>query len=457
MTTLSPAAIPGIPASMKGEMAELMRAWGWDDTPLGPPETWPEMLRSALSICLGTRFPIAIYWGERLALIYNDAWRPILGSKHPWGLGRAARDVWPEIWDAIGPLFAQVVGTGVGTYSEDQLLLMYRHGFTEECYFNFTFSPILGSDGRVGGIFNAVIETTERVVGERRLRTLRALGEQAVFGVSVEAACTAAAATLGENSADLPFAMLYLADDPREPLRLAASTGLPEKAAVAAVGLGASDVLAEELARASSGELVTVPASPERFGQLPGGAWPEPPRELVILPLARAGQAGHLGFLVAGANPRRPLDEGYKGFLRLVAGHLAALIAGARAFEEERQRAEQLAELDRAKTTFFSNVSHEFRTPLTLMLGPLDDLLHDPSLEPSRREQLTLVQRNGLRLQKLVNSLLDFSRIEAGRVRAAFEPLELATYTAELASTFRSAMQKAGLELEVDCAPLAEP
>ncbi|HEU4534689.1 MAG TPA: HAMP domain-containing sensor histidine kinase, partial [Polyangiaceae bacterium] len=266
------------------------------------------------------------------------------------------------------------------------------------------------------------------------------------------------------------------------PLRLAAASGVPAGAAFAPaslelagaaseaaggepadVGLAAggepAGALASALAAAATagGEAVVVDAAGGRFGALPGGVWPEPPRELVVLPLARAGQARPYGVLVAGANPRRPLDEGYKGFLRLVAGHVAAAIGGARAFEEERRRAEELAELDRAKTTFFGNVSHEFRTPLTLMLGPLDDLLQDPSLGGERREQLALVQRNGLRLQKLVNSLLDFSRLEAGRVRAAFEATELGAYTAELASTFRSAMQRAGLAFEVDCPPLGEP
>jgi signal transduction histidine kinase len=449
--------IRGLPAALTGEMAELMRAWPWADTPIGPPEAWPEMLCSSLSICLGARFPIAIYWGPSLVLLYNDAWRPILGAKHPWGLGRGAREVWPEIWDAIGPLFDQVVATGVGTYSEDQLLLMRRHGFTEECYFNFTFSPIHGSDGRVGGVFNAVLETTERVVGERRLRTLRALGEQPAVGLTVADACAGAAATLAGNPTDLPFALLYLVGDGGGPLRLVASAGVPEGAALAQ-GVDPTGALGAALAAAAaSGEMVVVDAPEGRFGPLPGGAWPEPPRALVVLPIARAGQARHDGLLVAGANPRRPLDEGYKGFLRLVAGHLASAVAGARAFEEERRRAEELAELDRAKTAFFSNVSHEFRTPLTLMLGPVEDLLRGGGLGPAEREQLALVQRNGLRLQKLVNSLLDFSRLEAGRVRAEFEPTDLAAYTAELASTFRSAMARAGLGFEVDCPPLDEP
>jgi hypothetical protein len=131
-----------------GEMGALMRAHGWAGTPLGPVEGWPQGLRSAVGIMLNSRYPIALYWGPELALVYNDAWSPIPGGKHPWALGRPAREVWPEIWDAIGPLFEHVFATGEGTWSEDQLLPMRRHGYTEECYFNFTFSPICGEGGR---------------------------------------------------------------------------------------------------------------------------------------------------------------------------------------------------------------------------------------------------------------------------------------------------------------------
>ena len=126
-------------------------------------------------------------------------------------------------------------------------------------------------------------------------------------------------------------------------------------------------------------------------------------------------------------------------------------------YEEERRRATALAEIDRAKTLFFSNVSHEFRTPLTLLLGPLEELLADPSLQVQQRARLTVAHRNSLRLLKLVNSLLDFSRIEAGKERAYFVPLDLASLTTDLASSFRSAMERAGLEFRVECAPLAQP
>ncbi|MDF1506372.1 PAS domain-containing protein, partial [Roseisolibacter sp. H3M3-2] len=207
-----------------GEMGALMRAHDWSTSPLGAPGDWPQSLRSALSICLGSAFPIALYWGPELALVYNDAWSPIPGGKHPWALGRPAREVWPEIWETIGPLFAQVMATGEATRSQDQLLAMRRHGYVEECYFDYTFSPVRGEGGRIGGIFNAVLETTDRVIGERRLRTVRELPGRAAEARTPEEACFAAAATLAAAPGDLPFALLYLADE--DGLRLEATAGL---------------------------------------------------------------------------------------------------------------------------------------------------------------------------------------------------------------------------------------
>ena len=170
------------------------------------------------------------------------------------------------------------------------------------------------------------------------------------------------------------------------------------------------------------------------------------------------GQEIPAGVIVAGINPYRPLDVSYSGFIDLIAGQIAASIANARSHEYEKKRAAALAEIDAAKTTFFSNVSHEFRTPLTLMLGPLQDLLSrsQTHLSPQAKEQLELANRNGARLLRLVNTLLDFSRIEAGRVQAVYQTTDLETFTAELASVFRSATERAGLKLVVDCRPTNE-
>src|ERR1700760_4289667 len=162
---------------------------------------------------------------------------------------------------------------------------------------------------------------------------------------------------------------------------------------------------------------------------------------------------------MSGLSPCRPLEADYHTFLELVARHIGASIANVRAYDAERKRAEALAEIDQAKTTFFSNVSHEFRTPLTLMLGPLLDTLAEQNgpLPPRAASELAVVHRNGQRLLKLVNTLLDFSRIEAGRVQASFVPTDLAAFTAELASVFRSAIEKAKLTLSIEAPPLDVP
>jgi signal transduction histidine kinase len=207
--------------------------------------------------------------------------------------------------------------------------------------------------------------------------------------------------------------------------------------------------------------MVAIEDLAARFADVPSGPWSDPPHTAVIVPI-RSNKAHELaGFMVAGVSPRLRLDDRYRGFLELAAAQVASAVATARAYEEERKRAEALAAIDRAKTLFFSNVSHEFRTPLTLMLGPLEELKGElggagASVSASPHQQIDLAYRNGLRLLKLVNTLLDFSRIEAGRVQAVYEPTDLASATTELASVFRSAVEKAGLRLVVDCPPLSE-
>ena len=432
-----------------------MRAKDWAATPLGPVQDWPQSLRSALGICLGSRFPIAIYWGERLSLLYNDAWSPIPGSKHPWALGRDAREVWPEIWDAIGPLFEQVMANGESTYAEDGLLLMHRHGYTEECYFNFTFTPIRGLEGRVEGVFNAVIETTFRVISERRTRVLRELSEKLLLARSPAQACSAAAESLGAARKDVAFCAVYLLDAGGQRARRSAIAGVEDAEGFPdTITLAGDDLWRLDKARAS-GEVQVVRGVERLLASAPaGGAWPESAREALVAPIVAGTTAGAAGFLILGASPRRAVDEQYQYFAESAASHLGRSVATTGALEAERKRAEALAELDKAKTVFFSNVSHEFRTPLTLMLGPLDDLLARP--DAAERETLSVMQRSGQRLLKLVNTLLDFARIEAGRAQASYQPTDLAAYTAELASNFRSACERAGLRLEVDCPPLAE-
>ena len=420
-----------------GEMGALMRAKDWSATPLGAVEGWPQSLRTAVSILLNSRYPMFIFWGPQLIKIYNDGYRPITGDKHPWALGRPGPEVWPEIWDAIGPMVERVVRHGEATWSDDLQLFMQRRGFPEEVFFTFSYSPIRDESGGIGGMFCACTETTVKVQGERRLKLLRDLAAAPAEARNVADACRLSAEVLTANPADIPFALLYLFGE-----------GAPRLAAT--VGVQAHDV-AGEWPLGACAEIGDVQA---RFRRLPPGPWPEPPGRAMVLPLLDRAQDKPTGALVLGISSRALFDDAYRGFFDLVAGQLSASIANARASEEERRRAEALAEIDRAKTAFFSNVSHEFRTPLTLMLGPVDDLLADDEapLAPAQRQQLELARRSGLRLQKLVNTLLDFSRIEAGRAQASYRPTDLAALTADIASTFRSAIEKGGLRLLVDCA-----
>jgi signal transduction histidine kinase len=357
-------------------------------------------------------------------------------------------------------MFQQVLDTGEATWSDDQLLVLQRFGYVEEAYFTWSFSAICSDSGNVDGVFTAVFETTGRVLSERRLVTLRELGANATAATGIEEACDRFIETLKQNPSDVPFALIYLLDEKQKTMRFKSALRVPEGhgSRIAKIDLDGSPQpwpIADALI---SKKPIVVRDLRDRFSEFPGARWPESPRQAVVLSIPGTDLENPIGALVIGVNPRRALDNDYEGFLQLVAGQFSTALNNARSYEKERQRAEALAELDRAKTTFFSNVSHEFRTPLTLMLGPLEETLAESHVLPAEtRERLEIAHSNSVRLLKLVNTLLDFSRIEAGRIEASYEPTDLALYTRELASVFRSAMEKARLHYRVDCPPLPEP
>ncbi|MEV7969533.1 SpoIIE family protein phosphatase [Sphaerisporangium sp. NPDC088356] len=436
-----------------GEMARRMRAYPWSDTSMGEPETWPTSLRTACRICLTSRFPMIVWWGEELRFLYNDAYLPLLGSKHP-ALAKPGDEVWTEIWHTIGPMLRSVMSSGEATWSEDLLLPMNRHGYWEETYWTYSYSPLHDDDGTVRGVFTAVSDTTERVIGERRLAVLQDLGAQAGRARSVAEACQLVGEVLERAGRDVPFSAIYLRRPGSDDLVL--TTTSPRGAALTPLADGPGGWPAEQVLRTEQPMVLTDVV--ERFGHLPVGGWQTPPAQAMLLPLAGETGGQTVGVIMLAASAGRALDEAYESFLGLVARQSAALVNAAVAYELQQRRAEELAELDRAKTAFFSNISHEFRTPLTLIMGPVQELRGElAGAGPQVRENLEVVHRNGLRLGKLVNTLLDFSRIEAGRMQARYEPADLDSVTAELASVFRSAIEKAGLAFHVDCPPLAEP
>ncbi|MGY8676553.1 response regulator [Bradyrhizobium sp. UFLA05-153] len=448
-----------------GEMGARMRAKDWTATPLGPPETWSQSVQAAVSICLNSRFPIVLWIGPELRIFYNDTYIPFLGvTKHPAALGAPGLEVWGEIWTSIGPMHEEVAA-GRATSVEDQQMFFARQLPREEVYVTFGYSPILAPDGiMVEGVFCACTETTAKVIGERRLATLRDLAAHSSRQRTAEIACVDAVDVLRGNPLDIPFAAIYVLEEEGTHARRLAGTGLdggwpifPETISV--IGGSSTDGPWPLSRVAETGRPCELFDLPGTIGILRAGQWSEPVETAIILPLAAPPQTRPAGFLIVGASPRRIMDADYRSFFDLVAGHIATSIADARAFEVERKRAEALAEIDRAKAAFFSNVSHEFRTPLTLMMGPIEELLAEPdtALSPEHRAQLDVAHRNSLRLLRLVNTLLDFSRVEAGRMQANYQPVELSDLTAELASNFRSACERAGLALGIECQPLGQP
>ncbi len=449
----------GLPAAVFGADPDVGRDLAqvdWAATPLGPPSTWPQSLQTAVSILLSSRFSMWMAWGPELTFFCNAAYRrDTLGRKYPWALGRPASEVWSEIWDDIGPRIDRVLSTEQATWDVSLLLFLERSGYPEETYHTFSYSPLRDDDGQVVGMLCVVNEDTMQVIGERRMATLRDLGSDPSVVRTEEESLAFAHLQLDQNRRDLPFTITYLFDDAGD-ARLAGTSGITAGHPAAPAVLPADGAAVWPVQQAARGESVLVDLDGAPYTDLPTGDWLEPPVKALVVPLIEQGGTSS-GFLVAALNRYRPIEEKNTGFVGLVAAHIAAGIGSARSYRAQQARAEELAELDRAKTTFFSNISHEFRTPLTLILDPVAELRGRSSgLDDEARKDLDTMWRNGLRLTKLVNTLLDFSRIEAGRAQARYEPVDLATVTAELSSVFRSAVDRAGLEFTVDCPALDE-
>jgi PAS domain S-box-containing protein len=326
-------------------MGELMRSIDWAKTPVGPVESWPQSLKTALGILLKQRTAVFLFWGPEHVQFYNDAYWPILGSKkHPAAMGQRGAECWPEIWDILRPML-ETVHRCESTAVEDGLLVVDRDGYLEEGYYTYTLSPIVEETGTVGGVFCVVYDTTARVIGERRLRTLRDLASRSMLK-EAEHACSAAAAILSQNPHDVPFASIYLYTDDRRFARLAGVAGSVPGSAISPLEIAFEGEEPSILGRAANlNRMQEITDLARKLGPLPVGPWPVGAESGIMLPLAIPGQALPAGFMVAGINPRKRLDASYRTFFELVAAQIATAIAEARSYEEGRRRAEALAEL----------------------------------------------------------------------------------------------------------------
>ena len=347
-----------------GTMGSLMRALDWAKTPLGPVQQWPQSLKTSVSICLNSRFPVLIWWGPELVKIYNDAYLELIGSKHPHALGAPGRKVWPEIWDTIGPMLAGVMERGEASWADDLLLMLERNGYAEECYFTFSYSPIRDETGGIGGVFTPVVETTAEVIGERRLRTLRNLAAARSYRTrGISEVCAEAVRVLSANPFDLPFAAIYLFDEHR-PLAhrgaVASQQGLHFPETI--------DLLVEgwvPCQRLLAGETCALPVSQIGLSPAPVGAWGSELVEAIAVPLRDISDSRPAGFLLAGVSARKRLDDGYRAFYEQIGSELAETVYDARMVEREYE----LLDAARAERTRIKDLFMQAPAPILMLEG----------------------------------------------------------------------------------------
>ncbi|KAF9129396.1 hypothetical protein BGW39_004204 [Mortierella sp. 14UC] len=533
----------------------LVNSKDWSTTGLGPRSSWPVELSVLMPMLMRSASPLAIYWGDQSLLIYNDAWRPILKQKHPFAMGAPGATVWSEIWDVIGSQMAEVRAQGRGCGHKGLRLDLHREGYEEECYFDFTFSPIFLQDGSIGGILALVQEVTQSILNQRRLMTLNQFSKQAPLIQSVNGAYSMITTILQEsNNLDIPFSMVYKTQEPTKEITPTLTHGsflpqptpspvsspstndnFPSTGNSAGTGLDpgqGADSTSSTVKLMRSHFSVGVPSGKKNARRVPQSAilcstsfdrnlksidyggvkervfsktcstrhipdsllitpeeyepldpaspiyddpWAWPVRSvladgiprLVTLPksthqLARALllpilenpsvlESRITTVLIVGINPFRMLDNQYLDFLALLVANIASLLHFGRSREEERKSTEALFELNKAKISFFQNISHELRTPLTLMIAPLDDVLNQTPENAPTRSSLEMVRRNTRRLLKLVNTLLQFSRIEAGKSQALFEETDLSKATREISANFESVAHGFNLQYNIIC------
>lgn len=340
-----------------GEMVEAVNRKDWSQTLLGPSSEWPSCIRAAVSLSLGSRFQLAVLAGPELVYVYNDAVIPIFGEKHPAALGQRVQDVWPEAWDTLGPILLSVMASGRSTWHDDLVLMLNRAGFNEECYFTVSYSPIFGDDDQVAGVFVSTIETTKRVLSERRQRTLGELATRLAQRTAAECSLELVPDVLSANLHALPLTVLYLFDpDDGHADRVfccglqSAAEPFPRRLDCA---VGPTGRALHPLARlALSTEPCVLDAAAVLGPDDRCGIQGEQPRTLLAVPLVLPGQSGPRGFLIAGTDPHAHLDDVHRCFIQTVAGIVTTAVAGADAIEAARRHAVASAELDQSRSQF---------------------------------------------------------------------------------------------------------
>ncbi|TGE24418.1 HAMP domain-containing histidine kinase [Hymenobacter aquaticus] len=413
-----------------GEMGARIRALDWSATLLGPMRTWPQSLRTAVSIMLGSRFPMMVHWGPELVHFYNDGYATILQGKHPGALGQPAEPWWREMWPFLLSIF-EPVWAGQTTFFENGLVLPNRQGFVEEAYFTFSHSPIYDEAGAVGGIFVTALETTTTVLQQRRLALLSHLTAQTALSALPAEAAQHIIAALATNAADIPFALLYAHEQSTPQAQLRAWFGLPagEPAAPATLPIDSAAPpqvgwpLAEVL---HAGRPLLVESLAVRFSAWPVGTWKEAPTQALLLPLqAGPSSTGTTNILIVGLSARRPLDEAYHTFFDLVADYAGRALARATATHEAQRLNQALREANTSLDSFVHIVAHDLKAPAT-NLRSLLDVYREEAPGPTKDHVLTLLDQEIDRLTGTVQGLLRVVHAQHGAAAPATEVVAFA-------------------------------
>jgi PAS domain S-box-containing protein len=329
-----------------GEMGALMRSMDWRGTKLGPPENWPESLRACVRTALNSHSPVLIWWGPEWIMLYNDECRQLIGPKHPAAMGSPGADCWEEKWGAIHPALDRAYHRGESSVSNDVLALMAREQYLEEAHFSFSCTPIREQSGRIGGVFTTVSETTDRVIGERRMRTLHDLAVHAMNAGNEDEAWKAAAETLGKNLFDIPFCILCRPEVSENRLRTVECAAIDKAHVLCSMLADLESPFQRQVDTVlESGAIVEVGNLEALAVQLPCGSWQVPPREALLLPFSPTGRGRPAGILLAAVSPRKSLDTSYRTFFELIAGEITRSITNARASARERGQAEARSHL----------------------------------------------------------------------------------------------------------------
>lgn len=449
----------------RGEMSRVALRQDWSQTSIGPVLEWPAALRFSVSTAMQSPHPTVICWGAALLQVCNDAWHEFMGGGSAATLGEPLQHSWAAAWPALLPLAERVLRQEEAAVEENARIFVQRAGRDEEVYASLSCTPIRDLAGDCVGVQLTTWQTTPTVLADRRLRTLRDLSTRAAGASSLREACTQACPALAANHRDLPFALIYLVGDGNQRALLACAAGVAAGGAVAPHVLHMADDAAVWPIGAVLPSVHHLPLSrllvddlsrrfPDLAGvlDLPDGL--DVPTSAVIVPLRAITGRRPVGLFIAALSPHCPFDADYSSFIEVLAEQISAELGHARARELERERAERLAEVDSAKTEFFANVSHEFRTPLTLLLAPLDEIVQQRQLLPARLgSAVEVAARNARRLLRLVNDLLDFSESDVRHQRAALEDTDLATLTRNIVGAFESAFSMAAVGIRLNISP----